>query len=68
MVVLLFFVTAPDGAQVPEKCLRVPLRHRDQAETENSVIMPVSRWGMWWQCSIQRAASPASSAAAFGGT
>ena len=34
----------------------------DHALTANSVIMPVSRCGMWWQCSIQRAASPASSA------
>jgi len=33
-----------------------------QAEIENSVIMPVAKWGMWWQCSIQRAASPASRA------
>ena len=33
-----------------------------QAETANSVIMPVERCGMWWQCSIQRAASPASTA------
>ena len=34
----------------------------DHALTANSVIMPVSRCGMWWQCSIQRATSPASSA------
>lgn len=32
------------------------------ADTANSVIMPVERWGMWWQCSIHRAASPASTA------
>ena len=33
-----------------------------QADTANSVIMPVERCGMWWQCSIQLADSPASSA------
>lgn len=37
-------------------------KNRGQAETANSVIIPVDRCGMWWQCSIQRAASPASSA------
>jgi len=50
-----------------------PPGHRTQAAgaTASSVIMPVARCGMWWQWSIQRAASPASSATvtiAIGGT
>ena len=45
--------------------------NQGHALTTNSVIMPVARCGMWWQCSIQRAASPASIAIvtmAIGGT
>jgi hypothetical protein len=31
-----------------------------QALMANPALKPVERCGMWWQCSIQRAASPAS--------
>lgn len=50
--------------------LTAPACHH-QALMANSVIIPVERCGMWWQCSIQRAASPASMAIvtmAIGGT
>ena len=59
------------GLQKTGPAANLRVRQLPQAETANSVIMPVDRWAMWWQCSIQRAASPASTAIvtmAIGGT